>query len=227
MKSPIVVCSTKGTCVSVLAASIKSYAKGHPVLWSRKGGDADFGNETKYHCNYGKSFGESYNNAIQAAFDIWPCETLYIANDDVVLTPSTIPDLERDIEALKGFKMGILACRSDFVMWQQNIRCTIENDSRLGPQWASELLIKQVDTVAPVFAAITREGWDSGVRIPPINWFSDDIWCLDLKRLGFQHFVSRAYVHHAGSQTIGRDFTALEKESRDWIEKNRPDLNFD
>lgn len=227
MLSPIVICSTTGTSAPVLAASIKTYAPDYPVLWSRRDGKIEFSNDTRYHCNVGKSFGESYNVAIQAAFDIWPCETLYIANDDVVLTPSTISDLERDIEALRGFKMGIIACRSDFVMWQQNIRCTIENDSRLGPQWASESLIKQVDTVAPVFAAITREGWNSGVRIPPINWFSDDIWCLDLKRLGFQHFVSRAYVHHAGSQTIGRDFAALEKESRDWIEKNRPDLNFD
>jgi hypothetical protein len=227
MNSPIVVCSTSGRCAPVFAASIKAYAPNHPVLWSRKGGDADFGNETKYHCNYGKSFGESYNNAIQAAFDIWPSETLYIANDDVVLTPTTISDLERDMEALRAFKVGIVACRSDFVMWQQNIRCTIENDSRLGPQWASESLIKEVDVVAPVFAAITREGWNSGVRIPPINWFSDDIWCLDLKRKGFRHFVSRAYVHHAGSQTIGRDFKALEAESMEWVKANRPDLNFD
>jgi hypothetical protein len=227
MQSPIVICSTSGRSAPVLAASIKAYAPGHPVLWSRRGGEADFGNETKYHCNYGKSFGESYNTAIQAAFDIWPSETLYIANDDCVLTPSTIEQLERDMEALKGLQVGLLACRSDFIMWQQNIRCTIENDSRLGPQWASESLIKEVDVVAPVFAAITREGWKSGVRIPPINWFSDDIWCLDLKRKGFRHFVSRAYVHHAGSQTIGRDFKALEAESMEWVKANRPDLHFD
>jgi hypothetical protein len=45
--------------------------------------------------------------------------------------------------------------------------------------------------------------------------------------LGFRHFVSRAYVHHAGSQTIGRDFKALEAESMEWVKKNRPDLNLD
>jgi hypothetical protein len=195
------------------------------VLWSRRGGEADFGNETKYHCNYGKSFGESYNTAIQAAFDIWPCETLYIANDDVVLTPSTISDFERDTEALSAFKVGLLGARSDFVLWPQNIRSTVENDSRLGVKWASEDSIKEVGVIAPVFAQISREVWKSGVRIPPINWYSDNVWCYDLSKLGFRHFVSRAYVHHAGSQTIGRDFKGLNDEALEWLKVNRPDFD--
>jgi hypothetical protein len=195
------------------------------VLWSRRGGEADFGNETKYHCNYGKSFGESYNTAIQAAFDIWPCETLYIANDDVVLTPTTISDFERDTEALSAFKVGLLGARSDFVLWPQNIRSTVENDSCLGVKWASEDSIKEVGVIAPVFAQISREVWKSGVRIPPINWYSDNVWCHDLSKLGFRHFVSRAYVHHAGSQTIGRDFKGLNDEALEWLKVNRPDFD--
>jgi hypothetical protein len=228
MLTPIVVCSTTGTSAPVLAASIKTYAPDHPVLWSRRGGAAaDFGNEVKYHLNYGKTFGDSYNAAIQAAFDIWPCETLYIANDDVVLTPDTISDLERDLELLSESKVGLLGCRSDFVLWPQNIRSTIDNDSRYGLKWASENLIKEVPVIAPIFAAITREGWQSGVRIPPINWYSDNVWCHDLSQLGFRHFVSRAYVHHAGSQTIGRDFKSLNEEALKWLKENRPELHFD
>lgn len=227
MLSPIVICSTTGTCAPVLAASIETYAPENPVLWSRRNGNLQFSNDTRYHCNVGKSFGESYNAAIQAAFDIWPCETLYIANDDVVLTPDTIHDLERDLELLSEFKVGLLGCRSDFVLWPQNVRSTIENDSRYGLRWASENLIKEVPVVAPIFAAITREGWQSGVRIPPINWYSDNVWCNDLSQLGFRHFVSRAYVHHAGSQTIGRNFESLNKEALAWLKENRPDLNFD
>ena len=212
----------------MLAASIKAYAPGHPVLWSRKGGQAvDFGNETKYHLNYGKNFGDSYNAAIQTAFDIWPCERLYIANDDVVLTPTTIEDFERDTELLSELKVGLLGARSDFVLWPQNIRSTIDKDERMGVKWASENLIKEVSVVAPIFAQITREVWKTGIRIPPINWYSDNIWCHDLSQLGFKHFVSRAYVHHAGSQTIGRDFKSLNEEALDWIKANRPDLNFD
>lgn len=227
MLSPIVICSTTGTCAPVLAASIKTYAPDYPVLWSRRNGNLQFSNDTRYHCNVGKSFGESYNAAIQAAFDIWPCETLYIANDDVVLTPSTIHDLERDLEALKGFKVGLLGCRSDFVLWPQNIRSTVENDSLYYLKWKSESQIKETDVIAPIFAAITREGWNTGVRIPPINWYSDNIWCYDLTKLGFKHFVSRAYVHHAGSQTIGRNFESLNKEALAWINANRPELNLD
>lgn len=225
--TPIVICSTAGKCAPVLATSIKTYAPDYcPVLWSRKHKvDADFGNrQVLYMGNYGKSFGESYNEAIDQAFKTWGCKTLYIANDDVVLTPDTISQLERDREALSGLKIGLLGCRADFVMWNQNIRCTVENDSRYGPQWASEFLIKEVDVIAPIFASISREVWESKVRIPPINWFSDDIYCIDLRKNGFQHFVSRAYVHHAGSQTIGRDFKKLEEEASEWVRKNRPDL---
>ena len=227
MQSPIVICSTSGRCAPVLAASIKAYAPNHPVLWSRRGGEADFGNFTLFHCNVGKSFGESYNNAIQAAFDSWPCERLYIANDDVVLTPTTISDFERDTEALSAFKVGLLGARSDFVLWPQNIRSTVENDSRLGVQWASERSIKEVGVIAPIFAQISREVWESGVRIPPINWYSDNVWCHDLRELGFKHFVSRAYVHHAGSQTIGRNFKSLNDEALKWLKVNRPELDFD
>lgn len=227
MLSPIVICSTTGTSAGVLAASIRAYAPNNPVLWSRKNGDTSFGNYTRYHCNVGRSFGESYNAAIQAAFDIWPCERLYIANDDVVLTPTTISDFERDTELLSATKVGLLGARSDFVLWPQNIRSTIEKDERWGLQWASENLIKEVSVIAPIFAQISREVWNTGIRIPPINWYSDNVWCHDLSQLGFKHFVSRAYVHHAGSQTIGRDFKSLNEEALKWLKENRPELNFD
>ena len=228
--TPIVICSVNGKCLPVLAASIKSYAPPTcPVLISRRDTRfPDFGDRVVVEMpNVGKSFGESYNAAIDTAFNRWPSETLYIANDDCVLTPTTISDLERDREALSGLKIGLLSCRADFIMWQQNIRCTVENDSRYGPQWVSEFMIKEVDVVAPVFASIGRDVWDTGVRIPPINWFSDDIWCKDLAKLGYRHFVSRAYVHHAGSQTIGRDFQKLEAEALEWVREHRPDLHFD
>jgi hypothetical protein len=46
-----------------------------------------------------------------------------------------------------------------------------------------------------------------------------------LSKLGFRHFVSRAYVHHAGSQTIGRDFKGLNDEALEWLKVNRPDFD--
>ena len=58
---------------------------------------------------------------------------------------------------------------------------------------------------------------------PPTNWFSDDVMCRDLDKFGYQHFISRSYVHHAGSQSIGRDSQKLMDAPREWIKENRPE----
>jgi len=47
--------------------------------------------------------------------------------------------------------------------------------------------------------------------------------CDDLSKAGFSHFVSTAYVHHAGSQTVGMDYAKCHEEPREWIRINRPD----
>ncbi len=46
----------------------------------------------------------------------------------------------------------------------------------------------------------------------------------DLQEAGFRHFVSRAYVHHAGSQTVGMDYQKCHEEPREWIKAHRPDM---
>jgi protein O-GlcNAc transferase len=45
-----------------------------------------------------------------------------------------------------------------------------------------------------------------------------------MRLIGLQNYISRAYVHHVGSQTCGMDYEKCIQESRIWIEKNRPDL---
>jgi hypothetical protein len=66
-------------------------------------------------------------------------------------------------------------------------------------RFESEQHILRTDIIAPICAWIHRDAW---IDFPPINWFSDDVQCLEMKR---QHFISRAYVHHVGSQTCGMD----------------------
>jgi len=78
-------------------------------------------------------------------------------------------------------------------------------------------------TTAPIFAAINRRAWDVA-QFPSTNWYSDNIICHDLNKAGYQHFVSRGYVHHAGSQTVGNDFAKCHEEPREWIKTNRPDM---
>jgi len=82
--------------------------------------------------------------------------------------------------------------------------------------------ILHTDVISPLFAYISKEAFEQA-KFPPINWFSDDVMCRDLGKLGYQHFVSRSFVHHVGSQTIGRDFQKLMEAPKEWIEKNRPD----
>ena len=83
--------------------------------------------------------------------------------------------------------------------------------------------IKITPVIAPIWASISREAWEVA-KFPSVNWYSDNIICHDLTEAGFKHFVSRGYVHHAGSQTVGSDFEKCHEESRSWIQANRPDM---
>ena len=69
---------------------------------------------------------------------------------------------------------------------------------------------------------ISKEAFKEA-QFPPINWYSDDVICKDLNALGYRHFISRAYVHHAGSQSIGKDVMKQLEEAKPWIQENRPE----
>ncbi len=112
--------------------------------------------------------------------------------------------------------------RGEARAWQ-NIRFPVDNDGFIGLKRRSEEQIKLTEVIAPIFASISREAWDTA-KFPSTNWYSDNIICHDLQKAGFQHFVSRAYVHHAGSQTVGVDFKKCHEEPREWIKANRPDM---
>jgi hypothetical protein len=148
-----------------------------------------------------------------------------MSNDDVVLTPTTLSLLQEDWQQLHSekFKVGFLGARSDYVLQDQNIRFPIEGDSNIGVKYKSESYIKQTEVIAPIFAAISRQAWGAA-KFPHVNWYSDNIICNDLSKAGYEHFVSRAYVHHAGSQTVGMDFAKCHEEPREWIKANRPDV---
>ena len=60
------------------------------------------------------------------------------------------------------------------------------------------------------------------VKRNTLNWFSDDVQCLDMKR---PHFISRAYVHHVGSQTCGNDAQKCMDDAEPWLRENRPELH--
>lgn len=156
------------------------------------------------------TFGESYNDAMEDAFRSH--DEIIISNDDVVLTPTTISVLLEDVSNLRkehGDKLGFVATLTDNARAEQNIRI------------AKEGVIRKERVIAPLFAWVSKKAFEAA-RFPPLNWYSDDVMCEDLNALGFKHFVSRAYVHHAGSQTIGTNYAQLNAEALPWLIEKRP-----
>lgn len=199
---PTVICSLKGSrSYAVTHASINAYSKSEILLSQPKR----------------STFGESYNAALVKAFK--KHDEVIIANDDIAVLPWTYDVLMEDVATIKshakgnGYKVGFIGARFDSHGIQtQNIKHLIgkEND------------VFAVEVVAPVFAYLSKEAFEAA-QFPPLNWFSDNLMCMDLLEKGFRHFVSRSYVHHVGSMSIGTDHDRLTQESKKWIRKNRPD----
>jgi len=226
----IVICTVGNKGISVLLESIRQYAPEMPVYICGK--DLDLLAKAKtilpnlcWMPNVYKNFGDAYNAAASYAFKHGKFDSLILANDDVVLNPDTLSLMREDAGILesRGVKYGFLGARSDYVLPDQNIRFPVDGDRRAGLKWESEHQIKITPVIAPIWASISREAWEVA-KFPSTNWYSDNIICHDLNVAGYQHFVSRAYVHHAGSQTVGVDFKKCHEEPRAWILENRPDM---
>jgi hypothetical protein len=226
--TPIVICTKGSKAINVLLASIEQYVPRETKVYV-------YGNFDKLvECEFihwlgdndKKNFGDSFNYAMSQAF-MDGHETVIIANDDVVLDPNTYWLLTHDRVMLKqqGKKVGFVSARSNMASMPQNIRFRQETDNWNGMKWASEDTIAQVEWTAPLFASVDKEGWPG---FPPTNFFSDNVACADMADEGYQHWLSRAYVHHVGSSTIGRGHGSDSKnymEAEDWLKLNRPLLH--
>jgi len=193
---PIIACyMPNGKSLPVLQASILAYAPEHPLISLPSSG---------------ATFGESYNNAMRQAFEAY--DEIIIANDDVVLTPYTMPDMLSDLAQLKeayGDKLGLVGTYSDNIRWVQHIK-------------SNDFVCREIDRLSPLFTWMSKKAFED-CQFPPMNWYADDVICEDLSALGYRHFISKAYVHHVGSQTIGTDVAALNAASMPWLIKNRPE----
>ena len=199
----IVICTTNARCLDVLKASIKAYVPREIRTYVFHG--------------VGSTFGEAYNHAAKVAFK--EHAELVVCNDDIVFTPTTWATLLRDVEIIREHRpnVGWVATRSDYARGAQNIRSGKGALNFL--RYESEAKIIETGIIAPICAWIHRDSW---VDFPPINWFSDDVQCIDMKR---PHFVSRAYVHHVGSQTCGHDAKKCMDDAEPWLRENRPELH--
>jgi len=215
----IAIATTEGKCLPVLAASVTFYVP-QDVTVFLAGSDIIFPRHRTVNLpNDATNFGDAYNAVVKRAFE--EVDEVVVCNDDIVFNPSTWKLLGEDVAFLrdKSIPLGWVAARSDYARGLQNIRL---GQGRMEFfRYETENLINITDVIAPICSYIHKDAW---VDFPPLNWYSDDVNCLDIQKKGFQHAISRAYVHHVGSQTCGFNAKELIQSAQPWIKENRPEL---
>ena len=215
----ICIATVDAKCLVTLAASVTAYVPQDVTIYLAGSGMIFPRHRTINLPNDAKNFGDAYNNVVNSAF--LEHDEVVVCNDDIVLTPYTWESLGRDVALLKGenIPLGWVACRSDYARGYQNIR--LGQGKMEWFRYETEDKILRAEVIAPICGWVSKEAW---VDFPPINWYSDDIQCLDMMSKGRQHFISRAYVHHVGSQTCGKDGMQCIRDAQPWIKENRPEL---
>lgn len=154
-------------------------------------------------------------------------------SDDVVLHPDTMRFLFEDIASIRQqaphLKVGIVGPRSNWVCDQQNVRAS--NGGQLignGTFYSTESEVIQTDRIYTLMCYYPREAYEQAGRFPDdLVYFGDMLFSYDLERLGYSHFVSRAYVHHVGfrgSRNTGDNELKLWNEGIAWLAANKPDF---
>lgn len=205
----IVIATRESKALPVLLASINAYVPDDVVIYLA--GNERWGIGRNITCipNIATNYGDAYNAIVHEAFKKY--DEIIVANDDVVLTPTTYQLLLEDVQKLKAIMpVGWVVTKADYVRPNQSLKYTDEG------------AMYETQRCSPLFGYVSKAAW---VDYPPINWYSDDIQCIDMITKGYRHFVSRAYVHHAGSQTIGMDNQANHLAAEPWIKANRPELH--
>ena len=214
----IVIATKTAKCLPVLLSSIDAYVP-EEVTVILAGSDLECSRHDTINLpNNGTNYGDSYNDVVRYAVEMFP--EIIVANEDIVLTPTSFDLLIEDKVLLKNHNVGWLCSRADYVRGLQNIRDA--GEVRNGIKFAEENQVIQSDVLSPLFGMISREAW---IDYKPINWYSDDIQCLQISAAGYKNYISRSYVHHVGSQTIGMDHNKNDHEARVWLKNNIPELH--
>lgn len=160
------------------------------------------------------NYGEAYNFIVNKAFE--KHNLAIVCNDDVVFTPTTYQLLLQDMEITTkqfGFQnVGWLGARTDYAVGMQNIRHIPSlypdiNFTQNQIKHEKEYFIREVEFIAPICGLVSQQNW---VDYLPINYFSDNLQCRQMKINGKRHFISRAYVHHVGSKSLQGHETEIE-----------------
>lgn len=201
----ICISTVEGKNLPVLIKSIEQYVPSNIEIYIAHSKIESIDYHSRWHSMHlvkskERNFGNAYNLICNRAFE--KHDSIIIANDDIVFDPMTFATLQSDWNALCEYEsksIGYLACRSNYARGKQNIRWHDSNAQMNGLKFKHESAIIETDIIAPICAVIRHQSW---VDFLPINQFSDDVQCLMMSDKGLKHFVSRAYIHHIGSQTV-------------------------
>jgi hypothetical protein len=218
-RPPIVICSKTQKCLPVLLKSVELYVPEDVEIYIC-GSDYKLPKHKtrNFEHTYDKG-GKAWNFIVKKAFE--DHEEVVCCADDVVLNPTSYQDLITDVELIKEVDANIasVAARTNYAKGLQNIR--YGQGSLVGLYFENESQIIKTDYIAGIFNWVAKNTWEEN---KPIDWYSDDIWCMDQVAKGHGIYISRAYIHHAGSQTYGTDYRKCSEESKEWIKENRPEL---
>jgi hypothetical protein len=81
--------------------------------------------------------------------------------------------------------------------------------------------------VLGVTAWFEKRVWQEVGWAPGLLWYSDLLWSYDLRRAGYDLFISRAYVHHIGMRGTTQDGETREQLNEDglaYLRAHRPDF---
>ena len=221
MISPIVISTVHGKNLAVMLASIREYCPEIPVYLRGPASVLDRFDADVKMIGLPSNFGDNYNEIINRALQHF--DSVVVANDDIVLTPTSYKVLLEDVEIIRDLSLtpGWVAARCDSARAVQNIRWNPEGEAIDMCRFTSESKIRRADVISPIFAWISASAFGM-CPFPPLNWYSDDVQCTDLEAIGYENFVSASYVHHVGSQTVGVDAQALTNQALPWLMKHRP-----
>lgn len=221
MISPIAISTVHGKNLAVMLASIREYCPEIPVYLRGPASVIERFDVDVKMVGIPRNFGEDYNDIINCALKDF--DSVVVANDDVVLTPTSYRVLMDDVDIISDLSLnpGWVAARCDSARAVQNIRWNPEGEAIDMCRFTSESKIRRADVISPIFAFINSEAF-AKCPFPPLNWYSDDVQCSDLEELGFENYVSASYVHHVGSQTVGVNAEMLTNQALPWLMKHRP-----
>ena len=219
--TPIGICSKNEKCLPVLLKSIELYVPDDVEVYIISPNKQSLPKHKVHHFVHTyEAVGSAHNFMANKIFETH--EEFVSIDDDVVLNPSTYSVLMDDVNYIKslGYKIGVVAGRTNYAKGNQNIRTGSGSLSSLA--YESENFIVETDYLAGIVAWVQKSTW---VALAPINWFADDVVCEDHLKNESRLFVSRAYFHHVGSQTFGYDFKKCKQDSEAWLRENRPEMH--